>query len=209
MPHLRQKPGLLARFRAGERDALGEVYDAYVETVGNLVRHGFQLQKAESGSGRVTVSPQDYLDVVHEIFAKAFSATARQGYDGLRDYAPYLAMITRNAMIDWLRRRGVVAQNPELLDQLPAPPREEAAPWEDPATLAVVERYLAGLPEELKRLHQLRYRDGLSQDAAADALGVSRQNLRTLEARLRRGLAEALDQSSKADSQPTETTRSA
>jgi RNA polymerase sigma factor (sigma-70 family) len=193
MPFLRQHHALLQRFRTGDRSALAEVYDAYAERIGHLVRRGYQLHRPTEGPGRVDVNPQDFLDVVHEVFAKAFSPAARLAYDGERDYGPYLATIARNAMVDWLRRRGTVtALPPHLFDNLPDEPPDEAAPWEDPVTLGAVTAYVAGLPPALAGVHRCRYQQGMSQDAAAHELGISRQNLRTLEAQLRRGLAEAL-----------------
>jgi RNA polymerase sigma factor (sigma-70 family) len=191
MPIFRGRPELLTRFRAGDKAALGEVYDAYAEKVGRLLRRGFQLR----GDGGVRLGPQDLLDVAQEVFVKAFSPSARQGYDGLRDYEPYLLMIARNASVDWLRRHGgAVTLAPNAFDEMPGDTEApgERAPWENPDTLALLERYLAGLPSELAALHRHRYVDGLSQEASARAMGISRQNLRTLEDKLRRGLGEAL-----------------
>jgi DNA-directed RNA polymerase specialized sigma24 family protein len=58
--------------------------------------------------------------------------------------------------------------------------------------MAVVERFLRELAPELKAVHEKRYTLGLSQAEAAAALGITRQRLRTAEARLRDGLARAL-----------------
>jgi RNA polymerase sigma factor (sigma-70 family) len=196
MPIFRKRPDLLSRFRAGERSALAEVYDAYAEPVGDLVRRGCQILRANGRmEGGVLVSPQDFLDVIHEVFVKAFSPSARHGYDGARPYGPYLMMITRNTMIDSIRRRGpFTAVTTEWLADIASPdPRpDDPAPWTAPETLAILERYLAALPEELRQLHRLRYKRALSQEAAAQEMGISRQNLRTLEDRLRRGLAQEI-----------------
>ena len=51
---------------------------------------------------------------------------------------------------------------------------------------------MAGLADDLKRLHQARYVEGLSQREAAERLGISRQTLRTLEGKLRDGLRDRL-----------------
>jgi DNA-directed RNA polymerase specialized sigma24 family protein len=56
-----------------------------------------------------------------------------------------------------------------------------------------VVEYLNALPSDLREVHKLRYEEGLSQIQAAERLGVGRQSLRTLEARLRDGLSAALD----------------
>ena len=70
------------------------------------------------------------------------------------------------------------------------------APWADPAVMAVVEVYLAGLEGDLRDVHEVRYVRGLPQREAAAQLGISRQQLRTREARLRDGLREALAKAS-------------
>jgi RNA polymerase sigma factor (sigma-70 family) len=175
---------------------MAEVYDGYVERVGNLVRRGCQIQRASGRpGGGLFVSSEDFLDVVHEVFMKAFSPSARQGYDESRDYGPYLLMIARNTMIDWLRHRGATTVFPAgWFEDLPSlePTPDEAPPWWAPETMAILEHYLAGLPRELRELHRHRYERGLSQEATAQAMGISRQNLRTLEERLRRGLAQVM-----------------
>ncbi|HEX7499962.1 MAG TPA: sigma factor-like helix-turn-helix DNA-binding protein, partial [Polyangia bacterium] len=70
---------------------------------------------------------------------------------------------------------------------------DDTAPWATPATMRVVEAYLSTLPQDLREVHKLRYEEGLSQEQAAEKLGVGRQTLRTLERRLRDGLVTALD----------------
>ena len=196
MPIFHGKPDLLRRFRAGERSALAAVYDAYADKVGRLVRRGIILRK--TGGAPVTgiyVSPDDFLDLTQEAFVKAFSASSRLGYDGVRDYEPYLLTIARNVLVDWLRRRGgVVPFEPQFLDSVASdqPALDDRAPWETTESLTVLEDYLAGLSPELARVHQHRYLEGLSQEAAARAMGISRQSLRTLEARVQSGLSDAL-----------------
>jgi DNA-directed RNA polymerase specialized sigma24 family protein len=69
--------------------------------------------------------------------------------------------------------------------------------------MTVVEEYLAALPRDLRRVHELRYEQGYSQEKAAEALGVGRQTLRTLEVRLRDGLAVALDAAEATSFSPT------
>jgi DNA-binding XRE family transcriptional regulator len=59
--------------------------------------------------------------------------------------------------------------------------------------MQVVESYLQALPQNLRELHRLRHEECLSQERAAEALGISRQTLRTLERRLQDGLSTALD----------------
>jgi RNA polymerase sigma-70 factor (ECF subfamily) len=140
--------------------------------------------------------PGDLADLVQEVFVRAFSAKSRCAYDGLREYGPYLYAIARNVLIDWARVRGREIPSPwteiEAAMEM-TPVLEDTEPWAEPVTVRVVEEYLGALPEDLREVHRLRHDEGLSQEQAAERLGVGRQTLRTLERRLRDGLAAALD----------------
>ena len=171
------RPDLLRRFRAGDRAALEEVYFAYVDLVAHVVRQSFHGAEA--------------ADLIQETFARAFAERARLGYDGLRPYKPFLMTVCRNLVVDEARKRGreVVVEDPPE----PLPGDAAADPeWADAATVGVVERYVAGLDGKLRALYEERYVKDRSQNEAAAALGLTRQKVRTLEDRLRRGLQEAL-----------------
>ena len=196
MPLLRTDRALLDRFRAGATEALGVVYWEYVRKVERLLSAGFELRSRGTRVGGACRQPDDLADLVQEVFVRAFSEKGRRAYDGLRDYGPYLYAIARNVLIDWARVRGREIPSPwtELeaaIEMTPMP--EDTAPWAAPATMRVVEEYLATLPQDLRDVHKLRHEEGLSQEQAAEKLGVGRQTLRTLERRLQDGLAAALD----------------
>jgi hypothetical protein len=106
--------------------------------------------------------------------------------------------IARNVTIDHLRRSGhtILAGLDGMFDQidklvtarsLKSSP-DDTDEYADPETMSLVGRYLAGLPDDLKRVHHALYVQGLSQREAADALKIGRQAIRTLEARLEDGL---------------------
>jgi RNA polymerase sigma factor (sigma-70 family) len=198
MPIFRGNSQLFRRFREGDRDALEAIYLAYVDKIAKVVRFGFRLR-----DGSVTVSglgsrSDEVADVVQEVFAKSFAASARAAFDGVRDYGPYLYAITRNVIADRARRTRRELPTPwqalERAREEELMPNEEQPAWADEATVTVVREYLGALDDELKRLHQARYVDGLSQRDAAKRLGISRQSLRTLEGRLRDGLRRKLQQ---------------
>jgi RNA polymerase sigma-70 factor (ECF subfamily) len=172
---------LLAAFRSGQRHALEAVYWEYIDAVEKLAKRELLCMLPRSAR-------QDLPDLVQEIFVRAFSERARLGYDGLREYGPYLLTIARNTIVDWARRRGREVPRNE-------PPEEsvmEEPPFADDATLRVVQAYLATLSPELAAVHEQRYVFARSQAETAAALGISRQQLRTKEKRLRDGLAQAL-----------------
>jgi RNA polymerase sigma factor (sigma-70 family) len=192
-----QQPDLLGRFRRGESAALTAIYRAYQPRVVRMLSRGTQLRRA--GDLRLVplyVDPDEAPDLLQEIFLKAFSPAGRRGYDDRRAYEPYLLMIARNTMVDWVRGRqrhrplGGTAIDKLASDGDPVRPPE---PWEDPRALSVAERYVAALPPTLAAIHRHRFVDGLPQSATARRLGLSRQNLRTLERQLCRGLIQALE----------------
>jgi RNA polymerase sigma factor (sigma-70 family) len=182
--------GLLRRFREGDRQALAHVYWATVDKVEALLR------KRLCGVGPAWAggAPSELEDLVQEVFIRAFAPETRLGYDGLRPYLPYLFTIARNTLVDWWRRRGRELPTSLTLDDAPeeAAVDETAGSFADPRTMALVERFVRGLPADLRAVHEARFDRGLSQRDAAEALGMGRQTLRTLERRLTDQLREAL-----------------
>ncbi len=196
MPLLRTDRAFLDGFRAGRSEALGKVYWEYVRKVERLLSAGFELRGRGTRVAGACRQPDDLADLVQEVFVRAFSEKGRRAYDGLRDYGPYLYAIARNVLVDWARVRGreIPAPWAELEAAVEMTPMiEDTAPWAAPETIRVVEEYLSALPQNLREVHKLRHEEGLSQEQAAQRLGVGRQTLRTLEGRLREGLAAALD----------------
>lgn len=191
MTLFRERPDLLRPFREGESRALEAVYWHYVGRVERILRYGFQLNRDQR---RITgASPGDVRDLVQEVFLRAFVESARLRYDGVREYGPYLTAIARNVLADWGRKRGQALFTDELRDDLDlAAPEPDLPATEEQAVLSVVDTYIQSLPEELRAVHRERYELCRSQDAAAEALGISRQRLRTLEGHLRKGLSRAL-----------------
>lgn len=177
---------LLKRFRDGDRDALELVYREHVGSVETFLR--VRLLRAR----RLTAAAVS--DLVQEVFLRAFSAKGRSGYDGEREYRPYLFTLARNLLVDWLRRTsreaGDLAAIEALVDseatQLDG---SEMFPSE---LLAATARYVASLEPQLRKVHEHRFVLAESQVSAAEAIGVSRQTLRRLERDLVDGLRSAL-----------------
>jgi RNA polymerase sigma-70 factor (ECF subfamily) len=206
MPFLRTDRALLDRFRAGGPEALGAVYWEYVRKVERLLSAGFEVRGRGTRVAGACRQPDDLADLVQEVFLRAFSEKGRRAYDGLRDYGPYLYAIARNVLVDWARVRGreIPAPWAELEAAVEVTPViDDTPPWATATTMRVVESYLSALPQDLREVHKLRHEEGLSQEQAAQRLGVGRQTLRTLERRLQDGLVAALDAAGiLTDSQP-------
>ncbi len=183
---------LLDRYRRGERVALERVYWAYIDSVERLVTRCVRAQSPFPPESSVSVE-----DLVQEVFTRAFSESSRLAYDGIRDYGPYLFTIARNVVVDAFRRRG--REVPTDLETLSEHAASDPSGWgaeaplsTDVQVLARVRGYLAQLSPELAAVHRQRFGLGVSQHAAAEALGISRQQLRTLEKRLRDGVTREL-----------------
>jgi RNA polymerase sigma factor (sigma-70 family) len=184
---------LLRDFREGHRSALERVYWAYVDKVERIIRFGFVRGDSVMLSG-VGNSQVDLRDLVHEVFAKTFAPDVRRTYDGVRPFGPYLYAVARNVLADWGRRAGreVPTEEPTIEAALEPHEPPETPAYSDDRTVAIVERFIRELPADLRALHQQRSVAGLSQREAAQALGLTRQVLRTMEGRLRDMLRERL-----------------
>ncbi len=135
-------------------------------------------------------------DLVQDVFERAFLPRSRAAFDGERPYGPFLGRLTRNLLIDWARKRGreIPVAEIDCLAEEGCPPANPTSEG-DPETMAVVEGYVSGLATELRRVHEARYVLALTQEDACDRLGLTRQQLRTLEKRLRTGLQRELKRS--------------
>lgn len=169
---------LLASFRAGRPEALERIY---LENAG-AIRALVQTRLRRSGH----FSPANAADLVQEVFTKAFSERARLAYDGERAYGPFLRQLASNTLIDWLRIQGREIAGTLDVDSLAeAHLAADASVTRFPSeVIALTRRFVHELPPELRRVHERRFLAAESQGAAAQALGISRQTLRTLERRL-------------------------
>ncbi len=172
-------------FARGDRAALERVYLAYLHDVEGTVR-------ACINAVRPSAQSEDVRDVIQDVFIHAFAAPARRSFDGTRDYGPFLATLTRNLFVDRMRRRAREVRVTDLDSLVP----ELGEPTDEPVLevemLATVRRYVSSLPMLLRAVYEHRYVLGHPQEVACAALGLSRQQFRTLEKRLRAGFAREL-----------------
>jgi RNA polymerase sigma factor (sigma-70 family) len=182
---------LLDAFRRGDRAALSTVYFHYVDDIAAVIRNGFSIPTSGIRV-RGAADEQTERDLVQEVFARAFAVRARDAYDGVRPYGAYLRRIAKNLLIDRVRAVDKTIplddENAELV--IEAETMENDAEWSEQRRETTA--YIATLAPELHRLVKLRFEEELSQDQTAEALGVSRRRVRTLEARIQRGLRKAL-----------------
>lgn len=184
---------LLDGFRSGDRDALESVYRGHVDVVLAVFRRGFV-----SGEARVQGIRSDDLcmELTQEVFMKAFAASARQSYDGLRPYRPFLERIAKNVAIDRLRKRREVAiedlagpseANPEdRLDPQQAPDPE--SDLDNKRIREATEAFMLTQDEEVQTFVKLRFVQEHSQYEVLEAMKITRRRVRTLEKRALEGL---------------------
>jgi RNA polymerase sigma factor (sigma-70 family) len=181
------RPELLAAFAAGRREVLDEVYRVYRPAVDAYLRMLVAGSSYSPARGIVVA------DLRQEVFLRAFSPQARAAYDPERRYAPYLMRIARNCFIDELRSFRQELRLSRFGEGLGSEAVEsEGIEAGDPGLAAIVQRYLIGLPPELRAVYDRRYVCDESQMSACEALGLSRRRLRTAEERLKRGLRREL-----------------
>jgi RNA polymerase sigma factor (sigma-70 family) len=154
---------------AGDRAALGEIYDRYADRL-----HDFCIGMVRDREAAA--------DCVQEVFCTAAVELAKlRDPDKLR---PWLYAIARNEALRHIRRR----RRETVSDELPEAQSSEASP----DTLAA-RNELAGLIAEAagglsyrdRSVLELSYRHGLDGPELAEALGVSSSNATKLVSRLR------------------------
>jgi RNA polymerase sigma-70 factor, ECF subfamily len=179
---------MLEGYRRGDHATLETLYRQLSGPVLRYLSRGFRVSGA---TGQAQVSPLD-LDAAHqETFVRVFSESARLRYDGLKPFEPYVMAIARSAAVDVLRAQGKLQRESVPLDDLAehdAPHDPTSSP--EAAVLraeadAVVKGFLATLSEEDLRFANARFVEGLSQEKAGAQCGLSRQEARTREARLK------------------------
>jgi RNA polymerase sigma-70 factor (ECF subfamily) len=145
--------GLMARYQAGDGDALGGLYRATAKGMINFV-YGLTGDRALSE------------DVLQEVFLRVHRV--RHTHTPGRPVRPWLYGIARHVAIDALRRRG---------REMPAGDetmRQEAAPQSGTALeMADLEAALAGLPKTQREAFLMTKVSGLSVREAAAALGAT------------------------------------
>ena len=185
---------LLSRFRAGERQSMDIVFRHYAPQLSALVARGLSTR-----GGRIRPpSPFEIGAVVQEAFARAFTEKARGSYDGASDYLQYLAAIARNELLNQQRDREDLADSSALEAQLSTAANAGAAVSAGPPSPDQVaeERELNGLvaiflaqrEEKERQVYQVRFEQHLTQEDAATSLGLTRIQVRRIEAKMRRDL---------------------
>jgi RNA polymerase sigma-70 factor (ECF subfamily) len=164
-PPVESDDQLLARFAAGQRDALEELFRRYRLLA---YRVAFRLLGHEA----------DALDAVQEAFIKAL--THLDGFQGRSSFKTWLLRVVSNAALDLGRQRS--RRDMVSLDAPTGDHRDSVQPLEfhDPARgleradlRRLLEQALATLSEAQRRTFVLHADAGLNYREVAEVLGIS------------------------------------
>ncbi len=177
------------------------VYLHYAPLLSALIFRGLACP-----GGRVRLSSAYELGaVVQETFTRAFQDRARQAYDGTSSYRAYLAAIARNYLLNELRVREEVSSDAAIevalgagvdgaatIAAAPRGPEEQA---EENEMNRLIEAFLAERTGPERDVFKARFVEQRTQDGAAAATGLTRIQVRRIEAHLRADLLARLKQS--------------
>lgn len=212
---LRDHPERVEKFRRGDRETLAALYAAHVDAVEELLVRGFGFKsKGQAIRFRGLREPFEIQEVLQDAFMRAFRKQARDAYDPSKPWRPYLITITRNLVIDRFRRSTLEdslfvkvgslmledESEAQVLGRLSASkPAQVGDPGFSPELEAmrtqvstVLASFVSTLDETDTRILQEHLMGSLSQNAMADELGMSRNDvrkqIREMRARLLRHL---------------------
>lgn len=182
------EPDLVARAREGDDRAFADLLQRHKPSLYGFVRR--YVSDADAAA-----------DVVQDTFVSAWRALAR--YDARRPFPVWLRAIALNKCRDRARRLAVRRfilgdrddQSPEALAH-PDPEPYGEANLIQVERRAVLQKAIDQLPGKLKEPLLLTYFDDLTQQEAADLLGVTVKTIETRVYRARQRLMELLDRSS-------------
>jgi RNA polymerase sigma-70 factor (ECF subfamily) len=195
---------LLDGYRRGDRKALELLYGAYAPEVARVLRYGFTFDsQGRTCRFRGVCSEFDLEDRLQEVFARAFSESARTNYDGITPFGSYLTKIAKNLIIDQFRKKEQsllefsvepAATTPDEREGASEPlqGRAEATgrPEHDRDRAQLVELVLAfrdQLPDRERVIYELRFEQELQHKEVARAVGLSESQVKTSEQRIRMG----------------------
>jgi RNA polymerase sigma factor (sigma-70 family) len=175
---------LIARARAGDTTAWGELYREYAPAIFRFCR-------------RAMPTREDAEDATMEIFMKLQDKLSQ--YDQGRSFTAWLYRVAANHCWDMLRRRKVrQGKETEDVDEMPleAPEPNQLEKLIEERTSEEVRKALDKLGVRARMALVMRYYSDMSYDEIADALGVRRAFVGVVLLRARHELRQALGDNS-------------
>ena len=175
---------LIARARAGDTAAWGDLYREYAPAIFRFCR-------------RAMPTREDAEDATMEIFMKLRDKLSQ--YDQSRSFTAWLYKVAANHCWDMLRRRKVrQGKETEDVDEMPleAPEPNQLEKLIEERTSEEVRKALDKLGVRARMALVMRYYSDMSYDEIADALGVRRAFVGVVLLRARHQLRQALGDNS-------------
>jgi RNA polymerase sigma-70 factor (ECF subfamily) len=164
-------PEILEACRRGDREAFRTLYEAYKDRVYSIAFYFFHADADAAG------------EVTQQVFLKLMREITR--FRGDSAFSTWLYRLVINACVDRtrLRRRDAFAEDPVVLDRMPAGTSQEES-FVRHRVATSVQQAIATLPAKLRAAILLRYFEDLSYADMARALNCS---IGTVASRLSRG----------------------
>src|SRR6266699_3413781 len=169
-PGISEPTEAIARARAGDAEAWGQLYREYAPAIFRFCR-------------RAMPTREDAEDATMEIFMKLKNKLSQ--YDTTRSFSAWLYKVAANHCWDILRRRKI-RQDKETEDV-------ESVPLEHPEPSQLEKLIEQRSGEEVRMALVMRYYSDMSYDEIADALGVRRPFVGVVLLRARHELRQALE----------------
>ena len=151
---------------------------------------------------KFTGNCDDVEDLMQEAFMKAYLKIGL--YDPKYDFGAWIYTIARNTFVDFNRSRKSNALNPQNLPlesgnstQVSAPTPEDYIINAQQQTL--IERYISMLPEDYRRLFELRFLDEYSYEEIAEKLDIKLGTVKTRIFRVRNMMCKLITQGEQSD----------
>ncbi|HEY2352355.1 MAG TPA: sigma-70 family RNA polymerase sigma factor [Candidatus Acidoferrum sp.] len=180
-PGIAEPTETIARARAGDAQAWGELYHDYAPAIFRFCR-------------RALPTREDAEDATMEVFMK-LKAKLNQ-YDSSRSFSAWLYRVAANHCWDTLRRRKIRQdKETEDADEIPLehPDPSQLERLIEQRSSAEVRKALAVLGKRARMALVMRYYSDMSYDEIADALGVRRSFVGVVLLRARHELRNALE----------------
>jgi RNA polymerase sigma-70 factor (ECF subfamily) len=177
LPNERQ---LVLQAQAGNSEAFGQLYDAYMERIYRFVY--FRVEDQQTAE-----------DITSQVFLKAWSNLDRFSFNRT-PYLAWLYTIAHNAVIDHYRTRKVSA----ALDDVQLSQQDHAEAVENEIDLSsemkTIKTALQTLTEDQQKVLTLKFIEGMSNNEIARQLGKREGAIRALQMRGLQALAKQLEE---------------
>jgi RNA polymerase sigma-70 factor (ECF subfamily) len=177
LPNERQ---LVLQAQAGNSEAFGQLYDAYMERIYRFVY--FRVEDQQTAE-----------DITSQVFLKAWSNLDRFSFNRT-PYLAWLYTIAHNAVIDHYRTRKVTA----ALDDVQLSQQDHAEVVENEidltAEMKTIKHALQTLTDDQQKVLTLKFIEGMSNTEIARHLGKREGAIRALQMRGLQALAKQLEE---------------